>query len=292
MGPNHPLVTTPPSSVNGDMFGNAARRAHATFSSATTCCCLLCPLLTVPCFAHKLAHMQAPGSRPSPAMPTQPWPPKPCKSRCGCRCRWLRESVGTHPITDVGNALTTLATIRLCAPGLGCSLGALKSWNGLGAESRARPWALKGTSCPNNGSPTLPRRASPQMTGGDSTWSFMERHRWEGPSAAMPHWSRRCPAMACPTEEQLHGMGPSSKWQNGPNGIRTLSSPKEAPKPFACGGRWNAYAVWLAQPCRAPPAVRGPAQAAWARRWWSILSVAVQAPGPRPLQQTLPALEA
>ena len=198
MGPNHPLVTMPPSSVNGDTVGNAARRAHVTFSSATACCCLLCPLLTVPCFAHKLAHTQAPGSRPSPAMPTQLWPPKPCRSRCaagcGCCCRWLRESVGTHPITDVGNTLTTLATIRLRAPGLGCLLGALKSWNGLGAESRASPWALKGTSCPDNGSPTLPRRASPQMTGGDSTWSFMERHRCEGPSAAMPHWSHRCPA--------------------------------------------------------------------------------------------------
>ena len=71
----------------------------------------------------------------------------------------------------------------LLVPGLGCSLGALKSWNGLGAESRARPWALKGTSCPNNGSPTLPRRASLQMTGGDSTWSFMARHRCQGPSA-------------------------------------------------------------------------------------------------------------
>ena len=104
---------------------------------------------------------------------TLPWPQKPCRSRCaagcGCRCRWLRECAGNHPITDVGNALTTSATIRLRAPGLGCSLGALKSWNGLGAESRARPWALKGTSCPNNGSPTLPRRVLPQMTGGDST---------------------------------------------------------------------------------------------------------------------------
>ena len=137
--------------------------------------------------------------------------PKPCRSRCaagcGCRSRWLRESAGIHPITDVGNALTTLETIRWRAPGPGCSLGALKSWNGLVAESRARPWALKGTSCRNNGSPTLPRRASPQMTGGDSIWSSMERRRWEGPSAAMPHWSRRCPGMACPTEEQLHGMG-------------------------------------------------------------------------------------
>ena len=28
--------------------------------------------------------------------------------------------------------------------------------------------------------------------------------------------------------------------------------------------------------CRAPPAARGPARAAWARRWWSVLSTAVQ----------------
>ena len=41
------------------------------------------------------------------------------------------------------------------------------------------------------------------------------------------------------------------------------------------GGRWNADAVKLVQRLvalraqRAPPAVRAPAKAAWARRWWS-----------------------
>ena len=48
------------------------------------------------------------------------------------------------------------------------------------------------------------------------------------------------------------------------------------------GGRWDADAVKLVQRLvalrahRAPPAVRAPAKAAWARRWWSLLSVAVQ----------------
>ena len=48
------------------------------------------------------------------------------------------------------------------------------------------------------------------------------------------------------------------------------------------GGRWNASAMLLVRrlvalhSCRAPPAVRGPAQAAWARRWWSVLFAAVQ----------------
>ena len=48
------------------------------------------------------------------------------------------------------------------------------------------------------------------------------------------------------------------------------------------GGRWNADAVKLVQRLvalrahRAPPAVRASAKAAWARRWWSVLSVAVQ----------------
>ena len=48
------------------------------------------------------------------------------------------------------------------------------------------------------------------------------------------------------------------------------------------GGRWNADAVKLVQRLvalrahPAPPAVRAPAKAAWARRWWSLLSVAVQ----------------
>ena len=36
------------------------------------------------------------------------------------------------------------------------------------------------------------------------------------------------------------------------------------------------YMRHVERACRAPPAVRGPAHAAWARRWWSILSVAVQ----------------
>ena len=48
------------------------------------------------------------------------------------------------------------------------------------------------------------------------------------------------------------------------------------------GGRWNADAVKLVQRLvalrahRAPSAVREPAKAAWARRWWSLLPVAVQ----------------
>ena len=48
------------------------------------------------------------------------------------------------------------------------------------------------------------------------------------------------------------------------------------------GGRWNADALTLVQQLvrlraqRAPPAVRASASAAWSRRWWSALSVAVQ----------------
>ena len=47
-------------------------------------------------------------------------------------------------------------------------------------------------------------------------------------------------------------------------------------------GRWNADAVQLVRRLvalrahRTPPAVRAPAKAARARRWWSMLSVAVQ----------------
>ena len=152
---------------------------------------------------------------------------------CGCRSRWLRESAGIHPITDVGNALTTLETIRWRAPGLGCSLGALKSWNGLGAESRARPWALKGTSCPNNGSPTLPRRASPQIS---HLWSDADGRghllRCHIGLAVVPEW----PA---PRRSSYTGWGRpdcGKTAHNGANGPRTRSSPKEAPKPSACSG--------------------------------------------------------
>ena len=71
------------------------------------------------------------------------------------------------------------------------------------------------------------------------------------------------------------------------------------------GGRWNASAMLLVRRLvarRAPPAVRGPARAAWARRWWSVLSAAVQkaightALGraravPGPAQSRVPALD-
>ena len=45
------------------------------------------------------------------------------------------------------------------------------------------------------------------------------------------------------------------------------------------GGRWNALAMSrlvALRSWRGPPAARGPARAAWARRWWSVLSAAVQ----------------
>ena len=74
------------------------------------------------------------------------------------------------------------------------------------------------------------------------------------------------------------------------------------------GGRWNASAMSFVRrlvalrSCQAPPAVRGPARAAWARRWWSVLSSAVQrAVGhtalgraravPGPAQSRVPALD-
>ena len=49
------------------------------------------------------------------------------------------------------------------------------------------------------------------------------------------------------------------------------------------GGRWNGGALRFVRDllrlraCRAPPTVRQAAAAGWARRWWSVLSVAVQA---------------
>ncbi|CAE7938431.1 ccdc135, partial [Symbiodinium necroappetens] len=48
------------------------------------------------------------------------------------------------------------------------------------------------------------------------------------------------------------------------------------------GGRWSTDAVMLVRrlvalrALKAPPAMRAPAKAAWACRWWSVLSVAVQ----------------
>ena len=48
------------------------------------------------------------------------------------------------------------------------------------------------------------------------------------------------------------------------------------------GGRWNADAHELVRQIvrvralRAPPALRASASSAWARRWWGMLSIAVQ----------------
>ena len=63
------------------------------------------------------------------------------------------------------------------------------------------------------------------------------------------------------------------------------------------GGRWNGGALGLVRDLvrvcafRAPPAVRRAARSGWARRWWSILSVAVRMATVQ-AQGSLPAREA
>ena len=61
------------------------------------------------------------------------------------------------------------------------------------------------------------------------------------------------------------------------------------------GGRWNGGALRFMRDmvriraCRAPPTVRRAAASGWARRWWSIVSVAVQqAVGTTALGRTWP----
>ena len=84
--------------MNGDTVGNAARRAHVTFSSATACCCLLGPLLT--CHAsltswptlRRLAHGHPSDAHTALAPETM----QIALRRRGCRCRWLREFVGNR----------------------------------------------------------------------------------------------------------------------------------------------------------------------------------------------------
>ena len=159
------------------------------------------------------------------------WPPKPCRSRfaagCGCRCRWLRDCAGNHPITDVGNALATSATIRLRVPGLGCSLGALKSWNGLGAESREAV-GPEGHVLPQQ---WLANAPAPGVAADDrrrlDLWSSMERHRW-----AICFNARRCPEIACPTEEQLHGMGRPECGRTAQAGHVPGARPRRRPNPW------------------------------------------------------------
>ena len=140
---------------------------------------------------------------------------------------------------------------------------------------QAQPWTqspFPGRARAESRAPTLPRRAFPQMTGGDLTWSCVERHRWEGPSAAMPHWSRRCP--------ECLPNGGAATWDGAVLNVAKRGTYPELAQGGAqslsvlgceVGGRWNASAISLVQrlvklhACRAPPAaVRGPTQAAWA----------------------------
>ena len=114
----------------------------------------------------------------------------------------------------------------------------------------------------------------------------MGRRRWEGPSVAMPRWCCRFVEMVPPCAVlQLQSVANEPPTPSSPaGGAQSLCV-------LGCeiGGRWNASAMSLLRrlvalrSCRAPPAVRGPAQAAWARPWWSVLSTAVQqATGHRP----------
>ena len=77
-GARPPDLKGSPSPVNGGMGGNTVRRAHGTFSSATTCCCFLCRHPTVRSRAPWPVRMPLHGSKPSQATPTPRSPPRQC----------------------------------------------------------------------------------------------------------------------------------------------------------------------------------------------------------------------
>ena len=119
--------------------------------------------------------------------------------------------------------------------------------------------------CPTNGSRTPPRLASLQTTAADLTLlggaiccdaTLVSPLRRDGSShAGAPFRDGAVLQMA--------------QWR------KRTTYPELA-------GRWNASAMSLVRrlvalrACPAPPAVRSPARAAWAKRWWSVPSTAVQ----------------
>jgi len=170
-----------------------------------------------------------------------------------------------------------------------------------GAKLPGKLLELRDTWCPNNGSSTPPHRALRLTITGALTLSSMVPHHWVDGGALC------CDATLVATQDGA--------------GLRTACRRKHATylqyPELAAGGaqtlcivlgcevgaRWNDDAVQLVRRLvalrahRAPPAVRAPAKAAWARHWWSVLSVAVQqavgytAPMPGPAHSDAPALD-
>ena len=183
-----------------------------------------------------------------------------------------------------------MATTRLLALAPACWPGGLSWWNGRGSASRERRWGRKARSFRSNGSPTPPPPASEQKTDAGSTSSCMARRAMAGPCAATP---RSCPSVSPLTrtghlqpcaavvdgaalkvaERRKRTTYPELE-RGGPQKLVVLGS--------EVGGRWNEQARRFVQDLvrlkghRAPPALRAAACGAWARRWWSMLSVAVQ----------------
>ena len=167
------------------------------------------------------------------------------------------------------------------------SRGELKHSNTRGSALPEKPWVPKAKSCPSSGWSTPRHLGCAQMIGVASMWSSTEPQPTARRCAAMPRWCRRSPArgsrnLARPTSTALpFGQQSDAKprpypelQKEGPQRLVVLGS--------EVGGRFNGDAHCLlrdlvrVRACRAPPALRSAAASGWTRRWWSMLSVAVQ----------------
>ena len=231
------------------MGGNTARRAHGNFSSATTCCCLLCRLPTARSCAPRPVRTPLLGAKLSPVIPTPPSAPKHCRSQIALRRR-LRLPLPLAPgrcgcNLGVAAALMHYVTMLVC-PWIGLLARRAKlverAWckvarEAVGPEGHVVPQQWRVNTTAPGVAPDDRKRLDLVIYGACD---------WVEPCAAMRPSCRFSREMASPTPAQPHRMR----------------------KPSACSAALRAH--------RAPPAMRAPAKAAWARRWWSVLSVAVQ----------------
>ena len=201
-------------------------------------------------------------------MPTLPWPPQPCRSRCaaGCGCVAVGSANLRERNLGRGHCIDNLGDHSLACPrtGLLARRARIVEW----AWCRdARPWALKGTSCPNNGSPTLPRRALPQMTGIYGATPMGGPRRLASRRSSYAGWGRPERGRTAQTTHV-----PGARARRRPNPLRARVRGRGTLERFCNLAR--------AAPCQAArlpgPTCCAAAQVAWARRWWNILSVASQ----------------
>ena len=194
-----------------------------------------------------------------------------CPNRCGPRpgCGQRVDAYGDH----------ALACPRPAAR---------KSSSALGCELPARRWGPTGKLFPNSGWHTPRRRACRLTTAGGSTSSCTERRQGvvrcavtQPSSLPSPGQGNHTRALLTPTARRS-GSPSVANTRLTQNSARAGRMQQLVVLGSEVGGRWNTEAqrflrdLLRVRAQRAPPALRPAARAGWTRRWWGMLSVAVQ----------------